>query len=106
MADCLLKHPHMLLTYLGWAVIPLTLSVTVVSPSLPLLYSPSFLTRAYIGVGPLGTTQRKGTTVPQQAATAGPWVACLAAACSPAQGTPWLAASAALATSTAPVGAT
>ncbi|GFH12534.1 tiny macrocysts protein C [Haematococcus lacustris] len=40
------------------------------------------------------------------AAAAGPWVACLAAACSPGQGTPcpWLAASPALASSTAPVG--
>ncbi|GFH28323.1 hypothetical protein HaLaN_26797, partial [Haematococcus lacustris] len=33
------------------------------------------------------------TTVPQQTADAGPWVACLAPACSPGQGTPcpWLA---------------
>ncbi|GFH17411.1 hypothetical protein HaLaN_14044 [Haematococcus lacustris] len=48
------------------------------------------------------------TTVPQEAAAAGPWVACLAAACSPGLGTPypWLAASLALATSTAPADAT
>ncbi|GFH12843.1 hypothetical protein HaLaN_08605 [Haematococcus lacustris] len=48
------------------------------------------------------------TTVPQQAAAPGPLVACLAAACTPGLGTPcpWLAASPALASSTAPVGAT
>ncbi|GFH28622.1 hypothetical protein HaLaN_27145 [Haematococcus lacustris] len=48
-------------------------------------------------------------TVPQQAAAApGPWVACLAAACSPGQGTPcpWLAALPGQASSTAPVAAT
>ncbi|GFH18648.1 hypothetical protein HaLaN_15488 [Haematococcus lacustris] len=47
-------------------------------------------------------------TVPQQAAAAGPWVACLAAACTPGQGTPcpWPAELPALASSTAPVGAT
>ncbi|GFH21080.1 hypothetical protein HaLaN_18315 [Haematococcus lacustris] len=45
------------------------------------------------------------TTVPQQvAAAAGPWLACLAAACSPGQGAPctWLAELPGLATSTAP----
>ncbi|GFH05848.1 hypothetical protein HaLaN_00379, partial [Haematococcus lacustris] len=46
---------------------------------------------------------RAHTTVPQQAAiaaAAGPWVACLAPACSPGQGThgPWLAELSALAT--------
>ncbi|GFH19687.1 hypothetical protein HaLaN_16672 [Haematococcus lacustris] len=52
------------------------------------------------------------TTVPQQATAAdaavGPWVVGLAAACTPGQGTPcpWLADLSALATSTAPVGAT
>ncbi|GFH12592.1 hypothetical protein HaLaN_08305 [Haematococcus lacustris] len=58
----------------------------------------------------LMTAQQRGahTTVPQQAAAAGPWMPCLAAACSPGQGTPcpWLAASPALATSTAPAAAT
>ncbi|GFH16641.1 hypothetical protein HaLaN_13099 [Haematococcus lacustris] len=45
------------------------------------------------------------TTVPQQAAAAWPWVACLAAACTQGQGTPcpWLAASPGLARSTAPL---
>ncbi|GFH10391.1 hypothetical protein HaLaN_05697 [Haematococcus lacustris] len=48
------------------------------------------------------------TTVPQQAAAAGPWVGGLAAPCSPGQGTPcpWLAELPAVATNTAPVGAT
>ncbi|GFH11598.1 hypothetical protein HaLaN_07123, partial [Haematococcus lacustris] len=48
------------------------------------------------------------TTVPQQAAAAGPWVACLAAACTPSQGTPcpWLAELPGLARSTAPAAAT
>ncbi|GFH07510.1 hypothetical protein HaLaN_02322 [Haematococcus lacustris] len=59
---------------------------------------------------PLGYCLKKGahTTVPQQAAAARPWVACLSAACSPGLGTPcpWLAASPALASSTAPMGAT
>ncbi|GFH29365.1 hypothetical protein HaLaN_28011 [Haematococcus lacustris] len=47
------------------------------------------------------------TTVPQQAVAAGPWVACLATACSPGRGTPcpWLAELSALATSTAPADA-
>ncbi|GFH24822.1 hypothetical protein HaLaN_22684 [Haematococcus lacustris] len=56
------------------------------------------------------TAQQRGahTTVPQQAAAAGSWVACLAAACTQGQGTPcpWLAALPALASSTAPVVAT
>ncbi|GFH14656.1 hypothetical protein HaLaN_10754 [Haematococcus lacustris] len=56
-------------------------------------------------------TAREGghTTVPQQAAAApGPWVACLAYACSLGQGTlcPWLVELPGLASSTAPVGAT
>ncbi|GFH21818.1 hypothetical protein HaLaN_19188 [Haematococcus lacustris] len=55
------------------------------------------------------TAQQGGahTTVPQlaTAAVAGPSRACLAPACSPGQGTPcpWLAASPALTTETAPV---
>ncbi|GFH22642.1 hypothetical protein HaLaN_20137 [Haematococcus lacustris] len=88
---------------------PLNGHVPKANSTLALNLEPSL--QSNTNCGPLQSSLKVGahTTVPQQAAAAAePGVACLAAACSPGQGTPcpWLAASLALASSTAPAGAT